>query len=249
MKLFFASRRNPSALKFAGTLGVNWLWKLGTATPPAACDGGGAATVSLPSPAYCNPPGAACARGFMNARAMSETTTTAASPSRTAIMTEPRLSPNSQARPRPAARPASAPIQGLIGFLAPAAAAVEAGAACCAAGGVTGLSGKACRWAPVDRPPPRRRASASSTTKTLVKNSADRAINMRFIASSRDGFSVSHAAVQRYHARGEVEVFDVFQPGLFHHRPQCLLVGVHADRLGQVAVARFVFRHLPSEPW
>ena len=87
--------------------------------------------------------GRACARGFMNARATSDTTTTAASPSRTAIMTEPRWSPSSQARPRPAARPASAPIQGLIGFLAAAAPADWAGAACCAAGGVAGFSGRA----------------------------------------------------------------------------------------------------------
>src|SRR5262245_21599021 len=163
----------------------------------------------------------------------------------------PSCSPKRYASPSPAARPASAPSHGLIGrFAAAAAAGVVAGAAgaCCAAGGVAGLSGTASRRAPIGLPPPRRRASASSITTLAVRNAANKVNSQRFIASSTGASSVFSAAVQRHNARGKVEVFDVLQSGSFHQQPQRLLVGVHADRLGEVPVARLVLGDPPAEP-
>src|SRR5688572_3460336 len=56
------------------------------------------------------------------------------------------------------------------------------------------------------------------------------------------------AAVQRHHARGEVEVLDAREPGRFHHRLQLLLPGVHADRFGEVAVSGLVPGDVAPQP-
>jgi hypothetical protein len=45
------------------------------------------------------------------------------------------------------------------------------------------------------------------------------------------------ANVQRHDTRCQIEVFDRVQSGLFHHLLERFLIRVHADGLGQVAVA------------
>ena len=44
------------------------------------------------------------------------------------------------------------------------------------------------------------------------------------------------------HAGHEVVIFDTIESRLFHHAGERVLVGVHADRLGEVAIARLVVR-------
>ncbi len=46
------------------------------------------------------------------------------------------------------------------------------------------------------------------------------------------------AAMQGDHAGAQVEPLDALEAGAFHHRAERLLVRVHADRFGEIAVAR-----------
>ena len=48
-------------------------------------------------------------------------------------------------------------------------------------------------------------------------------------------------------AAGEVVVAAALEPSVAHHREQRLLVGMHADRLGEIAVARLIARHVAAE--
>ncbi len=68
---------------------ANCARKLGSAGPPVTCDGGGAATVSLPMPAYCMPCGAVCCAGLRNRRISIVTATSARTPNSSAVTTEP----------------------------------------------------------------------------------------------------------------------------------------------------------------
>src|SRR5258705_6337423 len=50
------------------------------------------------------------------------------------------------------------------------------------------------------------------------------------------------SAMQGDDAAGEVEVFDALEPRRLHHRLEGFLVGMHADRFGEIAVRRLVAR-------
>src|SRR5262249_6738689 len=116
---------------------------------------------------------------------------------------------------------------------------------CCCEGGVAcRVGGATCRWAPRLRPPPSLAACASSAMAHTPSTAAIKVMMNAFMTLS----SKLVATVQRDDARCEVEIFDAVQARPLEHRLQALLVRVHADRLGEIAIGRFVARYLPAEP-
>src|SRR5574343_249815 len=170
------------------------------------------------------------------------------------ISTLPKASPKpsewaSQARPRPAARPPSMAPQGFLGAACAGAVAdlgVVAGAACCV--GATGACGRtASRWVtlpdcwPTDLPPPRRRA-ASALRLPRARTPASMRVRNLFTLSPKKSkpasvLSTFDTDMQGYHPCAEVVKIHMPKSGFFHAGFQLLLPGMHADRLGQVAVA------------
>src|SRR5690349_13385209 len=152
---------------------------------------------------------------------------------------------NSQPRPSPAASPARGPSQRF-----PAGWGAAAGCGCCA-GGVACLCGAViCRWAPRLRPPPSLAACASSTSVNAPAASAISETMKPFMVSLLDPVSslVFVAPVQGDDPRAQVEVFDFFQARPFEHSLEAFLVGMHADRLGEIAVRGLVAGDLAAQP-
>src|SRR6185436_921131 len=117
-------------------------------------------------------------------------------------------------------------------------------AGACAGGAVT------LRWAPTVRPPPIRRASASGTARTLPSRMIPSAINhfVMLHTSRPTMLSKTPAAMDRDHAGRKVENFDLVEAGFAQHRRERRLVGMQADRLGEVAVGVGVAGDLVAEP-
>src|SRR5450755_4964651 len=84
-----------------------------------------------------------------------------------------------------------------------------------------------------------RPAWAARRSRAHVSRSSVRLISSAetFIGGAR----LEHAtAMQRDDAGSEIEPVDALESGLFHHRLQRGLVGMNADRFGEIAIARVV---------
>src|SRR6516164_5313029 len=55
------------------------------------------------------------------------------------------------------------------------------------------------------------------------------------------------AAVYGDDAACQIVIARLAEPGLPQHAEECLLIGMHADRFREVAIARLVMRHQPAE--
>src|SRR5688500_6137959 len=133
---------------------------------------------------------------------------------------------------------------------------VAAGAACCCWAGLAGVAagGAFCtlRCTPIERPPPKRRASASGTAST-TPNVSTPSPNSHFMMSPidlplRPIVSNPVPAMQGYYAGRQIEYLDAGKPGLLQHRCQRALVGMHADGFGEVAIGCRIARHAPTKP-
>src|SRR5258706_8108721 len=145
--------------------------------------------------------------------------------------------PCANGRPRP--MPGASPARGANQRPGP-----DCGAAagcCCCTGGVACFGGGGMwRWAPRLRPPP----SLAASTSFAISPSPNARMNSEtinfFMVSLRDSKFIS--PVQSDDARAQVEVFDLLESRGFQHSLQALLVGVHADRFGEITIGRFVPR-------
>ena len=139
--------------------------------------------------AYCIPAGAAavdrCAAARLRMKKPMATMTAAASKPIITMEASSSPKPRCEAKaaiPRPAARPATGPIQERDG----AAAAPAAGAAAAGVAAVGALSGAACRCVPMDLPEPMRLAASASMAaveRPMVKTTAKRE-SKRFMSIS-----------------------------------------------------------------
>src|SRR5687767_688943 len=123
-----------------------------------------------------------------------------------------------------------------------------AGAACfagvCAGGAVT------LRCVPTLRPPPMRRASASGTTSAPPRRMMPAAINhFVMLRTSRSTMlSKTHASMDRDHAGRKVKDFHLAESCLAQHGREHGLVGMLADRVGEIAVGVGVAGNLVAKP-
>src|SRR5260370_40031247 len=147
---------------------------------------------------------------------------------------------NSQPKPRPAASPARGANQrpgpdgcGVVG--------------CCCVGGVACFEGALTwRWAPRLRPPPSLAVWASSARMPAPKTSVKKeTINFFMVSLHRSKFVTP---MQSDDARTQIEIFDLLEPRPFQHALHALLVGVHADRFGEITIGRLVARHRLAQP-
>ena len=46
--------------------------------------------------------------------------------------------------------------------------------------------------------------------------------------------------MQGYYPQRQIEVFDLLESGLFHQQLQRVLIRMHANRFGQITIARFI---------
>src|SRR6266571_2344164 len=238
-KLRRASLTKPSTSKPAGMLETNWLRQfVCTPASPGSCEGGGAATVSLPKPAYCGRD----ARCFERRRVNANTIAPASKAMRSVLATAPNPPcANNQPKPRPAASPASGASQ------RPGPDGCGAVAGCCCVGGVACFGvAVTWRWAPMLRPPPSLAASTSSARMLAPKTSVNKETVNFFMVSLRDSEFIT--PMQGHDTRTQVEIFDLLEPRPFQHALQALLVGVHAYRFGEITVGSFVARHHPAQP-
>src|SRR5882672_4074975 len=67
-----------------------------------------------------------------------------------------------------------------------------------------------------------------------------------FIVSLRDSKFVT--PMQSDDARTQVEILDLFEARPLQHALQALLVGLHADRFGEITIGRFVARYGLAKP-
>src|SRR5215831_7683515 len=91
---------------------------------------------------------------------------------------------------------------------------------------------------PTERPPPSRFASASPAITSAPISSAQSPISSCFIRIPPDRIVSLEAIalVDRHHPCGKIEILHLGQAGLFHHARERRLVGMHADRLGEITV-------------
>ena len=69
----------------------------------------------------------------------------------------------------------------------------------------------------------------------------------RNLHSVEPRYSIFVATMDRDDATGEVVIITVFETRLLHHLTQRLLVGMHPDGLGQVAIAGLVIGYEPAQ--
>src|SRR3990170_1814879 len=107
------------------------------------------------------------------------------------------------------------------------------------------------RCAPIDRPPPMRAASASGTISAAPSSAATTAMTNLFMTLLFEDVGILPqfpAAMQCDHPRGQIEIFDLLQAGLFQHFGKLALVGVSPDRFGEVSVRLRIPRNALPEP-
>src|SRR5690349_4318331 len=168
----------------------------------------------------------------------------ARTPASRATRNTPSADPNPCANSQPRPRPAASPARGANQRPDPDDCGAVAG---CCDGGVACFGGAATwRWTPRLRPPPSLAAWAPSATMAAPNVSAIIEMINLFMVSLR--LLEFIAPMHGDDARAQVEEFDILQPRPFQHGLQALLVRMRADRLGEIAVCRFVARHGPAQP-
>src|SRR5262252_8636843 len=91
------------------------------------------------------------------------------------------------------------------------------------------------------------RPACSASLSRAQRSRSSARLTTKAPGSTRFSRSESVAAVQRDDARGKIEPFDAPETSLLHHRLQSRLIRVHPNRLGEIAVTRFVAGDEPSQ--
>jgi len=102
-------------------------------------------------------------------------------------------------------------------------------------------------WRALDRKP-QVAAFEAGGERLRFAAGAESAVEQRFEGTKHEFckhgcFSVPVTDVQRDDTAAQIEVAAVFEARLGHHRGERFLIGVHANRFSQIAVARFVVRN------